>query len=149
MKLLLRPLFEQIGARVALIDPAGKTYYHAASVLVSNGLAALMETGLRAYERAGLDRATAQAMMEPLVRETLDNVFALGTVRALTGPVARGDADVVARHMDALRTLDPRIEETYRSLNAIALDLARVQGGAAPAAFDAVAAALHGAIKKQ
>lgn len=146
---VLKPLFEQIGARVALIDPAGKTYYHAASVLVCNGLTALMEAGLRAYERAGLDRATAQAMMEPLVRETLDNVFALGTVRALTGPVARGDADVVARQMNALRTLDPRIEETYRSLNAIALDLARVQGGAAPAAFDAVAAALHGAIKKQ
>lgn len=141
---VLRPMFEQLGARVAQIDPAGKTYYHAASVLVCNGLTALMEAGLRTYERAGLDRATAQAMMEPLVRETLNNVFALGTVRALTGPVARGDADVVVRQWDALRTLDPRIAETYRALNAIALDLAREQGGAAPAALDAVADALGG-----
>ena len=146
---LLRPLFEQLGARVAQIDPAGKTLYHAASVLVCNDLTALMEAGLRAYESAGLDRATAQSMMEPLVRETLDNVFALGTVRALTGPVARGDVAVVSRQLAALSALDPRIADAYRALNAIALDLARAQGDAPAAALDAVAAVLAGASQKQ
>jgi predicted short-subunit dehydrogenase-like oxidoreductase (DUF2520 family) len=135
---LLNPLFEKLGAQVAVIDPAGKTLYHAASVLVCNDLTALMEAGLRAYEQAGITRTTAQAMMEPLVRETLDNVFALGTVRALTGPVARGDADVLARQLAALNTLDPRIADSYRALNHIALDLARAQGGASTAALDAV-----------
>lgn len=146
---VLRPLFEQIGARVVQIDPAGKTLYHAASVLVCNDLTALMEAGLRSYERAGLDRATAQAMMEPLVRETLDNVFALGTVRALTGPVARGDAEVVARQLTALAALDPRIADVYRALNVTALDLARAQGGAPAAALDAVAVALGDVNRKQ
>jgi predicted short-subunit dehydrogenase-like oxidoreductase (DUF2520 family) len=146
---VLRPLFEQLGAQVAQIDPAGKSLYHAASVLVCNDLTALMEGGLRVYEAAGLDRATAQSMIEPLVRETLDNVFALGTVRALTGPVARGDAAVVAGQLDALAALDPRIAAAYRALNAIALDLARAQGGATAAAFDAVAAALAGTDRKQ
>lgn len=135
---LLKPLFEQLGAQVAVIDPAGKTLYHAASVLVCNDLTALMEAGLRAYEQAGITRTTAQAMMEPLVRETLDNVFALGTVRALTGPVARGDADVLARQLAALNALDPRIADAYRALNHIALDLAWAQGGASTAALDAV-----------
>lgn len=146
---LLRPLFEQLGARVAQIDPAGKTLYHAASVLVCNDLTALMEAGLRSYESAGLDRATAQAMMEPLVRETLDNVFALGAVRALTGPVTRGDAEVVARQLTALAALDPRIADVYRTLNVIALDLARTQGSAPHAALDAVAAALRDLDRKQ
>ncbi len=140
---VLQPLFGQLGARMAVIDPAGKTLYHAASVMVCNDLTALMEAGLRAYAGAGLYRATAQAMMEPLVRETLDNVFALGTVRALTGPVARGDAVVVARQLDALAALDPHIADAYRALNAIALDLARAQGGAAGTALDAVADVLH------
>lgn len=135
---VLTPLFEQLGARVAMIDPAGKTLYHAASVLVCNDLTALMEAGLRAYEQAGIERHTAQAMMEPLVRETLDNVFALGTTHALTGPVARGDADVLARQLVALNALDPRIADAYRALNRIALDLARAQGGASAAALDAV-----------
>ena len=139
---VLIPLFEQLGARVTAIDPAGKTLYHAASVLVCNDLTALMEAGLRAYEQAGIERQTAQTMMEPLVRETLDNVFTLGTTRALTGPVARGDAEVLARQLAALNTLDPRIADAYRALNHIALDLARAQGGASAAALDAVEHAL-------
>lgn len=139
---VLRPLFEALGAKVSVIDAAGKTLYHAASVLVCNDLTALMEAGLRTYEKAGLDRAAAQAMMEPLVRETVGNVFALGTVHALTGPVARGDAGVVARQLAALEALDPRIAAAYRALNALALDLARQQNGASAAALEAVAQVL-------
>ena len=82
-------------------------------------------------------------MMEPLVRETLDNVFALGTVRALTGPVARGDADVVQRQLAALESVDPQIAAAYRALNTIALTLARAQGGASQAALDAVGRVLE------
>lgn len=144
---VLRPLFEQLGARIAQIDAAGKTLYHAASVLVCNDLVALMEAGLRAYAHAGLDRGSAQQMMEPLVRETLDNVFRSGTVRALTGPVARGDAAVVSRQLAALEDMDARIADAYRALNAIALDLARAQGGAGAAALDAVSAVLPRGIK--
>lgn len=135
---LIISLFEKIGAKVSRIDAAGKTLYHAGSVLVCNALTALMEAGLRAYENAGLERATARAMMEPLVRETIDNVFALGTTRALTGPVARGDAAVVARQLAELERLDPRIAAAYRALNDIALDLARHQRGASAAALDRV-----------
>jgi len=140
---VLKPLFEGLGAQVATIDPAGKTLYHAASLLVCNDLTALMEAGLQLYEKAGIDRATAQDMMEPLVRETLGNVFALGTVGALTGPVARGDAEVVKRQLEALQAQDPRIAAAYRALNAIALELARQQGGAPQAALDAVGRALE------
>ncbi len=146
---LLTPLFEQLGARVVAIDPAGKTLYHAASVLVCNDLTALMEAGLRTYEKVGINRATAQVMMEPLVRETLDNVFALGTTRALTGPVARGDAEVIARQLAALEALDTRIADAYRALNQVALDLAQAQGGASAAALTAVAAELKNANKNK
>jgi predicted short-subunit dehydrogenase-like oxidoreductase (DUF2520 family) len=140
---VLKPLFEGLGAQVATIDASGKTLYHAASVLVCNDLTALMEAGLRLYEKAGLDRATAQRMMEPLVRETLDNVFVLGTVRALTGPVARGDAEVVQRQLAALENVDPQIAAAYRALNSIALELARAQGGASEGALDGVAKELQ------
>ena len=146
---LLQPLFEKIGARWSVIDAAGKTLYHAASVLVCNDLTALMEAGLRAYEQAGLSRATAQQMMEPLVRETVDNIFAMGTVRALTGPVARGDADVVARQLAALEPLDARIAAAYRALNALAVDLARQQHTAPAAALDAVAQSLKNSNKNK
>lgn len=135
---MLKPAFEAIGARVVRIDPQHKTLYHAASVLVCNNLTALMEAGLQCYEKAGISRADAMAMMEPLVRETVDNVFKLGTVKALTGPVARGDHAVVARQLDALHATDPRVAEIYRALGVIAVKLARAQGGAGAVSSKAI-----------
>lgn len=125
---VLLPAFERIGARISEIDPQFKTLYHAASVMVCNDLVALLETGLRTYEKSGLARDTALAMMEPLVRETVDNVFKLGTAGALTGPVARGDDVVVARHLDALMAWDARVAALYRELGVVALQLVRDQG---------------------
>src|SRR4051812_48502101 len=54
---VLVPAFERIGGRVSEIDPRFKTIYHAASVIVCNYLTALLEVGLRCYERTGLDCA--------------------------------------------------------------------------------------------
>jgi predicted short-subunit dehydrogenase-like oxidoreductase (DUF2520 family) len=141
---VLEPAFRSIGATVQKIDPAAKTVYHAASVIVCNYLPALIEAGLRCYERAGYERTAALCMIEPLVRETLDNVFTLGPVLALTGPIARGDHAVVARHLDALRTTGPRIASTYRELGVIALELARMQGGASADALAVIERLLSG-----
>lgn len=132
---VLRPAFEAIGGRIVGIDPERKVFYHAASVIACNYLVALMEAGLRCYEKAGLARETASAMMEPLMRETLDNVLRLGTVRALTGPIARGDDALVARQFAAIADWDREIAALYRELGAIAIELAREQGKADPAAL--------------
>ncbi len=132
---VVTPAFERIGARVNTIAAPSKTLYHAASVMVCNYLTALMEAGLQCFENAGLPRATASAMMEPLVRETVDNVFELGTTKALTGPIARGDHAVVARQLAALQAVNPHIADIYRALGAVALELSRAQGRADPAAL--------------
>jgi predicted short-subunit dehydrogenase-like oxidoreductase (DUF2520 family) len=139
---VLRPAFEALGARVIAIDPDFKTVYHAASVIVCNDLVALMEAGARCYEKAGLPRAEALRAAEPLVRETVDNVFRLGTVESLTGPVARGDAEVVAKQLAALDAFDPGVAAIYRELGRVVLALARAQGKADAPALDAVGRAL-------
>ncbi len=135
---VLKPAFERGGARVSEIDPAFKTIYHAASVIVCNYLNALLETGIRSYEKSGFKRDDALRMMEPLVRETLDNVFRLGTADALTGPIARGDQAVVARQIDALAAWDPRVAAIYKELGMVAVELARTQGGADPQSLVAI-----------
>lgn len=139
---VLIPAFERIGGRVSRIDARYKTVYHTASVIVCNYLTALMEAGLRCYERAGVTRDTAADMIEPIVRETVDNVFRLGTVNALTGPIARGDDGVIRNHLDALGAWDERMQALYRELGSVALELARARGGADTAALDRIAAVL-------
>jgi len=141
---VLKPAFEAIGARVFSIDGDSKMIYHAASVIVCNYLAALLEAGVRCYEKSGLTQETAMQAMEPLVRETLDNVFRVGTAEALTGPIARGDHAVVARQLEALAAWDPQIAEIYRQLGAIAIDLARAQGRAGAEALSAIQRTLAG-----
>ena len=135
---VLEPAFEQIGARITRIDAASKLVYHAGSVIVSNYLVALMDAGLRCYERAGIPRGSATLMMEPLVRETADNVFQLGTGEALTGPIARGDEALVAQQLHELAKWDADIAGLYRALGAIAVDIARGQGESNAAALERI-----------
>ncbi|MDB5901943.1 MAG: hypothetical protein JWM26_821 [Betaproteobacteria bacterium] len=139
---VLLPAFERIGARVLAIDRAQKTLYHAACVIVSNDLVALLEAGLRCFQKAGIAREAASQMIEPIVRETVDNVFRSGTVQALTGPVARGDDLVVARHLEALTASDAQITAIYRALAGVAVELAREKGSAADEALARIEALL-------
>ena len=141
---IMRVALRKIGARVFEIAPEDKVLYHAGSVIVCNYLVALLETGLRAYEAAGIRLETSYKLMEPLVRETVDNVFRSGTVRSLTGPIARGDDRVVRRQSERLQGLDPQIAAIYRELGKVALTLARSQGTASDAALARVARALKG-----
>jgi len=39
--------------------------------------------------------------LRPLIDATLDNIADLGVVEALTGPVARGDAETISRQIEA------------------------------------------------
>jgi len=135
---LLRDAIERCGARTFAVDPQFKTIYHAATVFVSNYLVALVETGLRCFEKAGVPRATAMEVMEPLVRGTVDNLFRLGPVRALTGPIARGEVAVVAGQSAALDRWDAGAAELYRALGRVAVELAAAQGQASPEALAAV-----------
>ncbi|MEZ4599473.1 MAG: Rossmann-like and DUF2520 domain-containing protein [Syntrophotaleaceae bacterium] len=144
---ILRPAFEQIGGKTFTIDPRFKTLYHAAAVMVCNYLTALIEIGAQTYVKAGLERETAMQVMEPIVRGTVENIFASGTVRALTGPIARGDHATVSGQLAALSDWNPRLAEIYRDLGATALELSHLQGTASPEALASLAELLAGRIK--
>jgi predicted short-subunit dehydrogenase-like oxidoreductase (DUF2520 family) len=98
-----------LGMRPFRLDAADRVRYHAAACIASNHLVAL----LGQVERLATDAGVPFEAFLPLVRGTVDNVAALGPAAALTGPVARGDHETVARHIDALPA-DER--DAYRAL---------------------------------
>jgi predicted short-subunit dehydrogenase-like oxidoreductase (DUF2520 family) len=124
------------------VAPQSKIIYHAATVFVCNYLTALMEVGLRCFEKAGVGRETAVQLAEPLVRETVDNLFKLGPVRALTGPIARGDVSVVAQQTEALGQWDADLRGLYEALGRVALELSAAQASADPESLAAIRAML-------
>lgn len=100
---VLRPALLAIQAEVVQISAANKMLYHAGSVFANNYLVTLMDVALQTYQAAGLPADVAKAMAETLARQSLDNVFKLGTVAALTGPIARGDMTTVAKQTEVVR----------------------------------------------
>lgn len=99
---VLSPLFEAMGAVLVPLQGASKTLYHAAAVFASNYVVTLMATAHDAYIAAGIPADVALKLLTPLTRETVDNVARLGPLNALTGPIARGDVDTVARQQEAV-----------------------------------------------
>jgi predicted short-subunit dehydrogenase-like oxidoreductase (DUF2520 family) len=136
----LGDLVRRCGAIPFPIESEHKTIYHAGTVVVCNYLVALMEVGLRCFEKAGLDRDTAVRLIEPIVRETVGNVFRLGVVGSLTGPIARGEASIVRRQSEALGQWDAGVQRIYKDLGLVAAELAA--GRADPASLAAIVEAL-------
>lgn len=105
-----------LDGRLVEVDDAARTAYHAAAVVASNHLVALLGSVERVAAEAGVP---LDAFLD-LVRGTVDNVAVLGPAGALTGPVARGDWETVARHRDAIPAADLA---TYDALTAAAARL--------------------------
>jgi predicted short-subunit dehydrogenase-like oxidoreductase (DUF2520 family) len=121
---VLGPLFEGLGARLVAIRPEAKTLYHAAAVFASNYLVTIGDAALQAYAGAGIAREEALRMIAPLMQSTLANLLAHGPEAALSGPVARGDRETVARHAAALKERGPALEQLYLELAAATATIA-------------------------
>ncbi len=121
----LHGALQAIGARPVPIEASAKTVYHAASVFASNYLVTVLDAALRAYQAAGVPEALARELAAPLAGETLANVLRMGTENALSGPIARGDAETVARQQAALDAWDGPTGATYRALADATWRLAR------------------------
>jgi predicted short-subunit dehydrogenase-like oxidoreductase (DUF2520 family) len=116
--------------------------YHAAAGLVANGAAALAAVGAELLARGGVPRDVAPAMLGPLLRSVAENVERLGFPEALTGPVRRGDAAGLEKHIATLRAKLPAAVRLYVASAEAQLPLARAIGDAPPESFDAIEASL-------
>lgn len=141
----LQPAFERLGARLFTIDARYKALYHGGGAFACNFIPVLMELAMRCEERAGIPRAVALEMFEPIARETLDAVFRQGIAPALAGPVSRGDAGTVARHLAAMGEWDPQVARVYAQLGEVAVDIVRSLGRVDGERLDATRAAMRSA----
>ncbi len=96
-----------LGAHPFVIADEQRAAYHAAASIASNYLVTLEAAAERIAGAAGLSPEDARELLAPLVRRTADNWAALGPEAALTGPVARGDDETVARQRTAIADAAP------------------------------------------
>lgn len=120
-----RRIVHHLGGTSLSVPVSQRPLYHAAAVFASNYLAGLMNAAGRLLVQVGLAEDEALAAILPLARGGLENLERMGPLRALTGPISRGDLETVRLH---LRTLEPRERSLYAALGMELLHLARDGG---------------------
>ncbi|MBY6349322.1 DUF2520 domain-containing protein [Rhodococcus corynebacterioides] len=126
---IAQSLVLEIGGEPVGVREDARTLYHAALAHGSNHLVTVVNDALDALRTALADTeltgqqpvesrpgGVAERVLAPLLSAALDNVLRSGPA-ALTGPVARGDADTVDAHLRALTALDDDLAEGYRALS--------------------------------
>lgn len=104
-----RPALHALAQRLGLVplalpspmSPQARAGYHAAANLAASGVLAVLAEAQSLWTAAGLAGDSLPALL-PLTRGALDTAAARGLAGAVSGPIARGDAGVLDRHLQAL-----------------------------------------------
>lgn len=103
-----------------------KPLYHAAAVMASGHVTALVALATEMLVQCGLDQKTARRVLLPLLESTVANLSVSAPASALTGTFARGDLVTVRRHLQALS--NERLAEAlaaYKLLGRRSLELGK------------------------
>jgi predicted short-subunit dehydrogenase-like oxidoreductase (DUF2520 family) len=125
----LRPVADvlvvEMGAEPVFIEEEYRGLYHAALAGAANHLVTQVVQACDLLAKAGV--AQPARMLGPLLSAALDNSLRLGDA-ALTGPVARGDAETVATHVSVLRDAAPEALPSYLTLARLTASRAMASG---------------------
>jgi predicted short-subunit dehydrogenase-like oxidoreductase (DUF2520 family) len=111
-----------IGARFAEVSPEKKPLYHAAAVFGANYVAAMLDVSERLMAQAGIESVREELIA--LAESAIANWRRHHDAKRFTGPAARGDREVIERHLEALRA-EPQVAQIYELLAAIILASAK------------------------
>jgi len=125
-------IVDDLGGIAVDVADKDKALYHAAACVASNYLVALLQLAQQLYKAAGFSGDAALKAMMPLVKGTLSNIEGVGTVAALTGPIARGDVTIIKQHLNALNKLSPDMAELYKALGLRTAGIAAQKGTLKP-----------------
>ncbi len=117
-------LARSLGMRPFEVPDAVRAEYHAAASIASNFLIAIEEAATELLDRAGIENG--RELLSPLVLRTAANWSERGG-EALTGPIARGDAETISRHRDAIKRTWPELLDAYDRLAAITAQVAETE----------------------
>lgn len=108
-------LVEDLGGDPIDVPDSSRVLYHAGLALGSNAVGAAVAAARQALLAAGIP--DPQRFLAPLIAASVANVLRDGA-SALTGPVVRGDAGTVRRHLEHLEDDLPHLADVYRHLTA-------------------------------
>lgn len=117
-----KDILSALGNKALVISGEVKPKYHAAASILSNHVIAVLEAGYQLLEECGFSEEEARNFTSVLVRDNVEHVIRDGCVKAMTGPIERGDEETVAKH---LSVLNPGQREIYQACGRQLLAMAK------------------------
>jgi predicted short-subunit dehydrogenase-like oxidoreductase (DUF2520 family) len=97
-----RQIARALGVSPVRMEGNKKILYHAAAAMAAGQVLAVEEAATQLFVSLGVRRQEAVRALLSLTRQVLENFERLGPRAAWTGPLSRGDFNVVRAHSDAL-----------------------------------------------
>lgn len=118
-------LLRATAAQPFTIAAEAKPLYHAGAVFASNFAPVLAATADNLWAQAGVPADARHALLHGFIARVAANIARDGPALALTGPVARGDGELLAAQLVALIEHDPDVGAAYEALSVLAARLSR------------------------
>ena len=115
-----RKIARHLGGAPTAIQASKKPLYHAAGALAAGHALVVVESAVQLLMSIGIKRSEAVRALLPMTRQVLQNYERLGASAAWTGPLSRGDYEIVAKHLTVLQDYSPEYKKAYESLNDLA-----------------------------
>jgi predicted short-subunit dehydrogenase-like oxidoreductase (DUF2520 family) len=115
-----RKIARAFGAAPSPIEACNKPLYHAAGALAAGHTLVVVEAAVQLLMSLGMKRREAIRALLPMTKQVLQNYERLGPRAAWTGPLARGDYEVVAKHLKVLQEHSTEYGNAYEALNRLA-----------------------------
>jgi predicted short-subunit dehydrogenase-like oxidoreductase (DUF2520 family) len=124
----LKKMAEDLGGQWITLKAEDKVAYHAAAVFASNYLVTLVKMATDLWKTFSIPTDQATKALLPLLRGTLHNIETIGIPQCLTGPIARGDAGTVSKHLQDLHKRAPALLFPYKELGLQTIPVALAKG---------------------
>lgn len=139
----LREIASRLGMDCIVLPPGARARYHGGASFAASFLLSMLHEAATVWASFGVDEASALKALLPLARGTLDAAQAKGIAPAQAGPVSRGDAGVVRRHLEAMQALGAEHADFYREITRRQIELAAMNGRLDAAALQALRDAIE------
>jgi predicted short-subunit dehydrogenase-like oxidoreductase (DUF2520 family) len=124
----LKQMAADLGGSWITLKATDKAAYHAAAVFASNYLVTLVKMSTDLWKSFDIPTGQAVKALLPLLKGTIHNIETIGLPDCLTGPIARGDAGTVAKHLSTIAEKTPELLATYKELGRQTVPIAAAKG---------------------
>jgi predicted short-subunit dehydrogenase-like oxidoreductase (DUF2520 family) len=125
---ILKGLAAELGGHSIELKAEDRVLYHAAAVFACNYIVTLTKLSTDLWQGFGASREEALRALLPLIKGTVQNIETAGLPDCLTGPIARGDAGTVKKHLAAMEEKAPQLVAAYRELALKTIPIALAKG---------------------